>query len=214
MPMTIQQPIRVPWNAASTLGLVGFMIAYALVFAIVGPHGANLTVLLGAVAGLLAIYATSTALGAWTAGARAGRRLDSSLMAGIGVAIGTLLAAAVASGIAYFLMMLAQDVSSAYPGQDILGAVAQFAPMNAREHLAGIVALVLSFGLAPAVVLGLGYAAILRRAFARSRLAEPPTTRPLATAAQLLLLAALTVAALFAGLRFGQLLLTLLLTWR
>ena len=153
---------RIPWNLCTTFAAIGTALAYSFLLTLFGYYWVYLP---GGLAGALAAYATSTALGLWAFRVQLGRSLIRSAVTGVGVALVTLFLGALALGVANFTVETTQDLISAPTGQTFWNALVEFAPHNTERLIGPPVAAALLFGFLPASVLGLIYGTMLHVRF-------------------------------------------------
>ena len=115
----------------------------------------------GALVGILCAYAVSTAFGYWAHQVHLGQFLIRSILAGVAIAVTTLLLAALMLGTSIFVVETTRDLLSAPSGQPFGNAVSEFAPINATQFIAVPVAAAMLYGIVPATVLGFIYGMLL-----------------------------------------------------
>lgn len=167
------------WNLCSSFALIGATLAYAIVVTTFGFHWQLLP---GAIVGLVVVFFVANALGTFVASVQVGRYPFSSAIIGIGVALVTLFAGAVAIGITNFAIATNTETTRAPSGQPIWNVLAEVAPGNAIDYIAKPVVIGMTFGLLPAVLLGIVYGVMVHASF-ETNLAESPPARKRALAA-------------------------------
>jgi len=150
---------RPAWNSCTTFAAIGSALAYPL---LISGFGLYWELIPGGLAGLIASYAVSTLIGAWFARIDIGRHLAHRIIAGVGAALITLLAATLAVTTTTFLVAMGIELAESPAGQPFWNAVAEFVPGNVADFIGNPTLAGLYFGQWPAVVLGIVFGATLR----------------------------------------------------
>lgn len=161
------------WNLCTSFAAIGVGIAFPILFAIFGLYWQLLP---GAVAGLVAAYVVSTALGTLALRLQFGRYPIGGIFASVGVAWATLIAGAVAITSANFLTAIIGALLHAPSGQPASNVLAEIAADYSADFIGDPLVIGIVFGILPAAVLGVIYGGMLRARF-DGALAETPVAR-------------------------------------
>ena len=150
--------LRVPWNSCTTFAAIGSALAYAI---LIPAFGLYWELVPGGIAGLIAVYAVSTATGNWLSSIGIRRLLPQCLITGIGAALITLLAGTCAIAATNLLVQAGIDVADA-PGLPLWNATIESLRSNAPEFLVQPIVAGVIYGKWPALLLGIAYGTTLR----------------------------------------------------
>lgn len=191
---------KLPWNLCTTFAASGAAVAYLILLAFFGLYWQLVP---GALAGLVAAYVASTALGFVAQKIQLGRYPVAGIVVSVGFAWCTLFAGALAISLTNFFVAIVGGLLLAPSGQPTLNVLAEIAPGHGADLIKTPLAAGMWFGLVPAALFGIVYGISLRRRLDSSLVDATSTRKIVRGATGLTLLVPLLLAVTLVGIPVG-----------